>query len=359
MTTPGSMSTPTAPTPGALPSPPATPPNEQLIPYFEGASFTATRHDPPTMFEMGYDDYSRDRPIVPDDALQLDWCLTHPPAPGITRTEDTRRIEIVKAIRTGEGCGAQVVLTADGYVAKVFDPLYYKFPDPMGVNWKVNVTDVAEEEYITEATVYSQLLDTSLQGSIMPKYYGSWSLNIPLVTVGQQLYREVRMIIIEYVTGISMLNIDPTTLTQQARENVMIKLIEGDIDLRFEGVLHDDLEPRNVILPTPESSFSYEDPGLRVCVIDFGWCALFRNQERIGPDPQFFNPLHYWISSAHWSDYGWLPPQEEAWDWMWKLWGNGGQDGKYVKAERDPDSARGKPKKPTKKDTGRIAEPAT
>jgi hypothetical protein len=31
---------------------------------------------------------------------------------------------------------------------------------------------------------------------------------------------------------------------------------------------------------------------------------------------------------------------------MWKTWGNGGEDGKYVVVERDPDSRLGKPKHP-------------
>jgi hypothetical protein len=33
----------------------------------------------------------------------------------------------------------------------------------------------------------------------------------------------------------------------------MTKLIEADINLRFSGVRHDDLEPRNVMLAIPDA----------------------------------------------------------------------------------------------------------
>jgi hypothetical protein len=63
---------------------------------------------------------------VTDGSTHLGWCLANPPAPGTTHHADERCIEIAGAIRVGEDCGAQVVLTVDGLIAKIYDRLYYK-----------------------------------------------------------------------------------------------------------------------------------------------------------------------------------------------------------------------------------------
>jgi hypothetical protein len=126
----------------------------------------------------------------------------------------------------------------------------------------------------------------------------------------------------------------------------MIKLIEADIDLHFSTVRHDDLESRNVMLSTSDSSTTSSDGNLRLCILEFACCGLSKDQGREGPDPLVRNPLHYWVGQSWYSDWGWLPPREKAVEWMWKTWGNGGEDGKYVVVERDPKSRRGKPKMP-------------
>jgi serine/threonine protein kinase len=291
---------------------------------------------------MGYCKAYRPVPETPDGTSQLDWCLANPPAAGVTHEADERPILISGAVRVGKACGPQVVLTADGFVAKIYDPLYYKFPAGC---WS-NVTDSADRDYITEAAVYSELLGTSIQDSIMPMYHGSWTLRVPLQTDGEEQFREVRLILMEYVPGKSMLDIDPLTLDERERDNVMTKLIEADIALRFSGVNHLDLEPRNVMLSMQDSSTDFADKDLRVCIVDFACCRLSKDRGRTGPSPRVHNPLHYWAGQAWYSDWGWLPPREEAVEWMWKTWGNGGEDGKYVVVERDPDSRLGKPKRP-------------
>jgi len=336
-----------------LPSPPATPSSETEIPYITGAAFIARRHEPPTTFEMGYWQQRRRTLPVTDDVSQLDWCLAHPPATGRTHSTEIRCINILETIRIGENHGAQIVLTADGYVAKLYDPLYYPFQNPSYPEEKVNVTDAADKDYIREAAAYSELLGTSLEGSIMPRYYGSWTLDIPVTLDAQTHLREVRMIILEHVPGTLMHGVDPATITYEERENIMIKLIEADIELRFAGVRHGDLEPRNVILSLPDSSTTYADPNLRLCIIDYGLCTLSKDRGLKGPAPQLYNPLHYWTGCESWSQWGWSPGKEEAIEWMWSTWGNGGKEGKYVPTERDPDSKLGKPKRPVFADSRR------
>jgi RIO-like serine/threonine protein kinase len=54
------------------------------------------------------------------------------------------------------------------------------------------------------------------------------------------------MILMEYVTGVRMLDLDPENLSREERENIMRRLIEADYDLKYAGVRHDDVSPRNV-----------------------------------------------------------------------------------------------------------------
>jgi serine/threonine protein kinase len=341
------MSTHSSLTSSGLPSPPRSPPKGRQNLYVEGTKYTAKRHEPPTTFEMGY--WTGCRPVleVPGGSSQLDWCLANPPAPGITHEADEQSIEISSTIRIGEGYGAQLILTTDGLVAKIYDPLYYKFQEHSDSNEKINVTDSADRDYITEVAAYSEFLGTPIAGSITPIYYGSWTLSIPYQSDGEEEFREVRLILIEYVSGTSMLDVDPSTLSERERENVMTKLIEADVALRFAGVSHEDLEPRNVMLSMQATSKDFADKNLRICIIDFA-CCWFPKDEYGGdgrPPDRMHNPLHYWAGQSWYSGWGWLPPREEAVEWMWKTWGNGGEEGKYVVVERDPKSRLGKPKR--------------
>jgi serine/threonine protein kinase len=256
---------------------------------------------------------------------------------------DERCIEIAEGVRVGDDCGAQVVLTTDGFIAKIYDPLYYKFYCDLFPDTKREVAAAADVDYITETAVYTELCDTLFSGDIVPAYHGSWTLDVAIFNNGREQLREVRLIIMEHVSGISMLDLDPDSLTCHEREEIMIKLIEADMALRFSGVRHDDLEPRNVVLSLSDTSKTYEDGSFRLCIIDYACCALSIYETRKGPVPEVHNPLFYWVGSDLWSDWGWLPPDEEAVDWMWEVWGNGGKNGKYVVAERNPKSRLGSP----------------
>ncbi|KAH7412322.1 hypothetical protein DE146DRAFT_642820 [Phaeosphaeria sp. MPI-PUGE-AT-0046c] len=325
-----------------LPSPPSSPPEPPAFPYVEGAKFVVHKHEPPTMSEMGYDEEDYCLPGVSGEPSHLEWCLANPPAPGVRHPDTARDVEIAQIIRCGKTCGAQVVLTADGLVAKIYDPLYYDFC------YKANVTSIAEVDYVTEVGAYSDPIGTSIQGDLMPTYHGSWTLDLPIIVDGVDKIREARLIMMEYIPGAPMQDLDPRRLTDQERENIMIKFIEADVDLRFLGIEHGDFEPRNVILSIREGSDTYETNAFRLCIIDYARCALsavdgcgYR-----GPSPEYYNPLFYWPGQFWYSDWGWLQERNQAKDWMWKIWGDGGRDRKYVPVERDPRSRQGNPKWP-------------
>ncbi|KAH6621880.1 hypothetical protein C7974DRAFT_397288 [Boeremia exigua] len=322
---------------------------DDLGPYYSGRTLSIKRHTPALPWGRSYCKSEVDDPEVSDGVSKVEWCLTHPPTPGSTDLNDTRDIILNDPIRVGNECGAQILSINDGLVAKIYDPLCYSFHTQ---GWTNNVTAEADHDYCIEAAVYSALNGSSLEGS-MPEYYGSWTADVLIDVEGRQQSREIRMILIEYIVGISMRNIKPHELSRKARENIMYKVIEADTDLFIAGVEHDDFEPRNIliILPlrfdAPETTSSYdtsfENPNLRVCIIDFGISCVYTLADREPLDERYHNPLFRWAGADMYNEYGWLSPRREATDWMWEMWGYGGLDEKYIKVVRDMDDVIGRP----------------
>lgn len=266
--------------------------------------------------------------------------------------DEYRTIEIEHLVRTGDECGAQIVLLRNGLIAKIYDPLFYNFH--YDYDWappknpkKRNVTLIADNEYIAETAAYLELQKTTgAIGVITPAFHGSWIFNVPVA--GRSGSRRVQMILLEHVIGTSMRDMNPQALLDGERENIMAKVIEAESDLVVAGIRHLDFEARNIILSrlTPSSGHRvpanmapFADPDLRVCIIDFALCVILPN---VGDEPSSFqvhNPLFSWGGQPLWSNLGWLPPSEEAEEWMWGLWGEGGKDGKYVAVETDPRSS--------------------
>ena len=281
---------------------------------------------------------------------QFEWCLDHPPSTGSTEPQQEREVTFTKSIRTGRQCGAQVLLTADGLVAKVYDPIYYRFCDIDEETLKVDVAAAADHDYSAEANVYSAMINSGVSGDVMPTYYGSWTFEVVTVVGGQEYTRDVRMILVEHIVGTSMVDIDPYDLTDEQKENVMHKALEAETDLRIAGINHFDFEPRNIMI-APSSQFelpegilydieSLEDPDLRVCIIDFAMASV-----RKKPVPaKRRNPLFFWAGYQPWAEYEWCSEdEEEVADWMWEKWGNGAKAEKYVPVTRDMEDARSRP----------------
>src|SRR5690606_2083066 len=84
------------------------------------------------------------------------------------------------------------------YVAKVFDGLCYPLADP----WGFDCMYLADMHYSREARAYQEI-PLSLQGSGVPKYFGSWTFS---VTKGAEA-RSVRMVLLEYIDGESVQDI--------------------------------------------------------------------------------------------------------------------------------------------------------
>ncbi|KAF1848881.1 uncharacterized protein K460DRAFT_275757 [Cucurbitaria berberidis CBS 394.84] len=325
-----------------LSSLPVAPTGKPPNPYVVGASFVAMRHQPPAPYGGIYsDDFIPYFDGLPNSD-HFEWCKSHPPAQGLTLLEDRQCITITDIIRTGDDCGAQVLLTDTGLVAKIYDPLYYEFHLYNVPRRKLDCVALADSEYSIEAAAYMEVVDPDIQGSVIPKYFGSWTLDITQRVRGAPVTRAVRMILVEYVPGVRMLDLDPDDLTKEERENIMRKVIEADYDLRLAGVQHYDLEPRNIII---DNTSNYAAPNMRVTLIDYG-CSLVDRIYWGRPTPRHrYNPCFGWSGASRWSQWGWLPwEDEDRISWVWAMWGDG-SGGKYVKVERDPDSPLGRPKR--------------
>ncbi|KZM18891.1 uncharacterized protein EKO05_0010396 [Ascochyta rabiei] len=322
----------------SLPSPHRSPAEALSCPYVPGATFIAHRHVPPAPFGGSYSEIEISNQEDLQCSTQLDWCVAHPPAEGATFFDDAHSFTVKSAIRTGENCGAQLIFIDTGLVAKIYDPMFYSYGEQPDL--KIDVSSMADSDYSNEAAAYSELQGTPAQGSIVPEYHGSWTMEIMSVVRDEHITRRVRMILMDYVPGIRMLDIKPEYLTAEERENVMIKVIEADYDLRYAGVRHDDLSPRNIIITTPSN---LADPQLRLVLIDFAFSFVFRINLGTRPKDKYRNPLFEWSWPSRWGSYGWISPcREETIKRMWELFGDG-RKGKYVKVQRDPSSKLGAP----------------
>ncbi|CAK7237435.1 hypothetical protein SCUCBS95973_009959 [Sporothrix curviconia] len=148
-------------------------------------------------------------------------------------------------------------------VAKIFDPLYYYH------NGDFDIVELADMEYCRETAAYRHLLREGVDSKLLPAYYGSYSLEVPLTDdqkyfLGQYMgpnhpllqvpepVRRVRLILMEHVEGQPMTSQlvygDVNGLTDEARLDAIASTLEAYAQLYFHGIAHGDLAPRNIFL---------------------------------------------------------------------------------------------------------------
>ena len=167
------------------------------FPYTVGKHLRVRSHVPPqpTKSDCRLEfQAARERESI--DAVQR--CLLHPPLSGMF-TSGVAELEIVRLVRAGDQHGAQLLAVRDipsdtDLLAKFYDPLYFDHEQD-----EADPFLCVDRAYTHESAVYTKIAD--FQGSIIPKYYGSFSLSLP---VDHMNSREVRLILMENVPGISM-----------------------------------------------------------------------------------------------------------------------------------------------------------
>ncbi|PGH13439.1 hypothetical protein AJ80_06308 [Polytolypa hystricis UAMH7299] len=226
-------------------------------------------------------------------------CGKHPPLPGVF-TSGAAELKTVRLVRAADGYSAQLlavrVLSSDINLPYNTDLLVKKY-DPL------------HSDHEQDEAAYAKLAD--FQGSLIPRYYGSFSLSLSIDGTSS---REVRLILLEFVPGTCMVDLDPSKFTQSERQAIMKEVIDAETTIYIHDVAHNDIHPRNVILV----SFPPFDQARNIVLVDFGvaWVnrvtfPKFQEQFLLGVP---ISPLLRWIDIERLSGFdNWI-------DWDWKLW---------------------------------------
>ncbi|KAF9883089.1 hypothetical protein FE257_004097 [Aspergillus nanangensis] len=285
--------------------PPSTGLPKPPIPYTAGWKFIAKSHcvSAPTLVVQGCCTNSERDATERRKLRPIDRCLKHPPLPGKAGYEghDTVSLQVIDLLKGGDGHNSQVLTVRlldfetkshilprknTKLVAKIYDPLY--FDDDEGY---LNPFLCMDKYYTHEANAYMNLCE--LQGQYIPKYYGSYSLNLSVNSVHT---RTVRMILVEHIEVLrSIVDLES-------------RVFEKDIWLT-------DLDPRNVIITSPGS----DRPG--VVFIDFAH-ALFNRRRDDPPASQLNYYLGEYVSPIlRWKEIRGKVESFAGWmDWDWDPW---------------------------------------
>lgn len=192
-------------------------------------------------------------------------------------------MEIIGHIDCREGRGAQVVMChidsdkQHVLAAKIYDALYYSYFDDWG---PVDVTWNADRDYSKETAAYERLHPAGLEG--VPRYYGSWTFEVA-VPNHPGVVRNVRMALMEYVEGISMLPLLETgehrLFSDAERLRIMARLMELQARMVGLGLRTIDMAPRNVVLTDPKSEAWVERGEMAVFIVDFGTVSIYDGME--------------------------------------------------------------------------------
>ncbi|KAL1894395.1 hypothetical protein Sste5346_005897 [Sporothrix stenoceras] len=271
-------------------------------PFRIDARFSIQQHEAPAPFGNGYKVKDRRGEEVlaqmrKEQLPQSIYCMHNQP-PGPEPAEDAPRveIEITEHLRNLLTTGAHLVacrilkgtvptsappvssssssttatacppprpIPPTHVVAKIFDPMYYHH------SGTYDIVDMADMEYCRETAAYQHLVREGVDGQLLPAYYGSYSLELPLDQAQKDYLaeikgadhpllqvpnpvRRVRIILMGRVHGLPMTTQlvfgDVNAMSNEARLDVVATTLEAYARLYFHGITHGDLAPRNVFL---------------------------------------------------------------------------------------------------------------
>ncbi|RAL04005.1 uncharacterized protein BO80DRAFT_400140 [Aspergillus ibericus CBS 121593] len=285
------------------------------FPYCMNHTMTVQSHNPPPPLPKS----ELHRRTLPTYDVELpsptELCLQNPPLSG-SDGSDFISIKLLGTLQVGEHKRSQIYIvrcvdssTSSGpprdqdLVAKFYDPWFQDLRDDDHFSG-------ADCDYTHECAAYLRLSD--LQGTVLPKFFGSYTLRIQ---VGEQC-RLVRLILLEHIDGPSMDKLQPETFTTEERQEIVQQIVDGECAIYDNMVRHEDMHPRNMVLTRSGSG------RLRVVVIDLGKSTLGRSRNPAIPEleKEYFpgvaiSPLLRW--NIHYR----YPDQYAEWiDWPWQPW---------------------------------------
>ncbi|PGH20388.1 hypothetical protein AJ80_03656 [Polytolypa hystricis UAMH7299] len=274
-------------------------------------------------------------PLVPYvKGRRLTVCSHNPPPPGVTtesrsltKEADIERgsdgdimvtFEVVHGIRVGEDHSAQVVAAnilkaGPNYpkalqgittaVAKLYDSLYFDHyddgPDPFLC-----------------LTSFTKLSD--LQGTVIPAYYGSYSLELPVDESSSET-RTVRFVLIEYIHGSSMQELRPQDFSQLEQKQIMKHIIDAESAIYTQDVQLCDLHLRNVMVEQDPNS--KENRIRKVVLLGFGMNILSRHRLEKPEEEQKYLPGTYISPLLCWHKVWGRTDEFSNWvDWDYQPW---------------------------------------
>jgi hypothetical protein len=335
-----------------------------LSPYRPGVELVIQAHIPPPPFGSDYrnEDAVR-RPVsglLADNLVdKLDFALSNPPLETSPPKQAKSHVLTVlgKIDRQSRVLGKDQVHCYGGphlvrcyldsdksryYVAKIYDGIDYPLSDYRGYDCMY----LADRDYSREAAAYENM-PLSLQGSIVPYYFGSWTFSVE--TGMHRLRRCVRLILLEHIDSECMLDmilrakgVTQTNLPAElfdtlpidyqllppepARLDVLASIVEADITLLCAGIAYRDIAPQNVLIShSPE----------RIILVDFTQSRVYKCYEfgrqvlkSWGPNPMPISPIQrYWKSSlftdefAGWIPKSWFADEHKVLKWLCVRWG--------------------------------------
>ncbi|KAK4035251.1 hypothetical protein C8A01DRAFT_38273 [Parachaetomium inaequale] len=275
------------------------------FPYQPGNKFEIHAHTPPQPYGANYK--NKDPVRTPVRGLahgagnkvdHMGFVISNPPLDRVdtnTKAQPPQVLTIIQVIShkpKGEGGGPVVVrgyLNADEsthHVAKIYDGFEYALAEPGKDGCDCMYR--ADMHYSREAAAYESI-PARFQGSIVPRYFGSWTFPLPTGVPGR--HRWVRMVLIEHVDGECMLdmilrargatrsNPEPERYREESpvldysllppegeRLDILARIVEAETYIWwYGGVRHCDVAPRKVIISRSGPSNAVS----RVTLIDF------------------------------------------------------------------------------------------
>ncbi|CAN6601926.1 hypothetical protein TRVA0_002S00386 [Trichomonascus vanleenenianus] len=193
---------------------------------------TLRSHTPPDLMEIKnlLRTYSPPRPVVLDEnpSFPLDDVLAHPPLPGQAGIDEikiklNREIRPLKVDRPrlflAEITASHVPhldeeVVGKQVVAEIFDPLAL-LDMPASV--------CSDLSYTRTAIAYNLLKD--LQGRLIPKYYGSYTMKVPVEDHPEHTHRDIRVLLRQYIEGKGLNKIKPKSFNREEKQRLMKKII--------------------------------------------------------------------------------------------------------------------------------------
>ncbi|KAK7212590.1 hypothetical protein V2G26_019768 [Clonostachys chloroleuca] len=304
------------------------------VPYQKGLVLQVRAHMPFVPFgNPGYAAPFESRGEEPASAHgQADWCMEHPyPETEPHPDQSVFNLHLLDPVAVRDGRGAQLLRCewegqesrGKPLVAKIFDPMYYA-RDEIGED----VTWVAASDYSCEAAAYEDLQAAGVDGVMTPKYYGSWTFDLP---IAEGETRQVHMVIIEWIDAPTMLSYCEERrvhhIPPQRRLDILAQVFETRAKLTFYGAESLDLALRNVLI---QGDLENDPTPPRVIFIDFN-DSFARNR----PNSLYHvtwdkppNPMClYWNKRSAEEFSAWIPePHLSDMDafnkWVKSLWGD-------------------------------------